>query len=476
MENKAIATLQEPSNFETLVKLAKWCNPEMEEYALKARVIQEVGYFEYACMLNDNLSTCNPRSVMMMLRWVIQNKLSVDTQAGLVYLKTRNVKQSDGSFIKVLEYEPSPEGVLSMSYSTGEIIDHQRPVIHYDGLEKPKVVSVDFSFQLHNGRWETVSYSEGHFRKWRLASHENNARGSSDGDMVKMNKANKSYTSFNGGIDPEFCTGKAIKHGLDKRGTNRIAPKRVTMPMQETAPVSDRQYEALLSGPHTKNIIQTNMPAQTFIPAPDHYMTVQNNEGKPNVLVPMPTPSSPNVDDDADYKEMVRRCILNVNGIATMGELNSLLDEGDMQEMYADSPEFKLAVDEAMSKLTPSTFSPNVTINAGFEPTPAAPTTIEAQHLEEEMADQPPATQSAIPLDFTPDPIYTCLMNCNSASDLTTLFSANKDKVLASDALKQAFKKREQEINEARIAAQSAPAPAPAPQPASSPKITANDL
>ena len=460
MENKAIATLQEPSNLATLMKVAKWYNPSMSDGDLEARVIQEVGYFEYACMLNDNLATCDPRSIMMMVRWVIQNNLSIDTQAGLVYLKTRNVKQSDGSFIKVLEYEPSPEGVLSMAYSTGEIIDHQRPVIHYSGEEKPRVVGVDFSFQLSTGRWETVSYAEGHFRKWRLASHENNARGSSDGDMVKMNKANKSYTSFNGGIDPEFCTGKAIKHGLDKRGTNRIAPKRALGAAAPLPALTDQASRV------TYKLETPQLNQQSNI-SPEYAALANPALGEPYAPSFLPAPESyataPTVDAEVDYKEMVRRCILDVSAISNMDELNSLLEEGDMEEMYADSPEFKAAVDTAAARLS-------------------IPTTNEAQHLAEEMADQPPATpaaQSAIPLDFAPDPIHGFLSACSTMADLGNLFTAHKDKVLASDTLKAEFKKREQEINENRIAAekaQSQPTHATTSTPAATLKITANDL
>ena len=341
-----------------------------------------------------------------------------------MYLKTRNVKQSNGGFIKVLEYEPSPEGILSMAYSTGEIIDHQRPVIHYSGEEKPRVVGVDFTFQLSTGRWETVSYAEGHFKKWRLASHENNARGASDGDIVKMNKANKSYTSFNGGIDPEFCTGKAIKHGLDKRGTNRIAPKANFQhrPAGQLQPQGWADNEIRRT---TLNLAPPSQPAQSNI-LPEYAAFTNPAPGVPYV---------PSIYADPACDS----------------------DSPDWRAAYVGLTAAEPAPTPALETLVTVVQSP-------------AP----QQNIFDEKLNE--AAQSAIPLDFSPDPIYAQLEACVTMADLGNLFTINKDKVLASDPLKAQFKAKEVAINEAVIAQRNATAAPAVAQPAASPKITANDL
>lgn len=406
MENKAIATLQEPSNLSTLMKVAKWYNPEMPDQALEARVMQEVGYFEYACLLNDNLATCNPGSILMMLRWVIQNDLSIDPQAGLVYLKTRNVKQSDGSFIKTLDFSESSEGALSIAYSTGTIIDHLRPKVHYSSEEHPKVIAIDFTFQVGTERWETVSYGLGDFNKWRTASHTDNARGANDADLKKLNKANKNYTSYNGGIDPEFASSKAITHGLSKRGTNRIAPKRAlgaaAIPVQHIAPTAIPSFRPAIDGP----------------------------------AHPIAAP---------------------VNKEVLMAEM---VAKSDAEATIAAPAPIALTLEQEQAKAEAEFHQPD-----SYTWTPEAEAT--------------PAAQSAIPLDFAPDPIHAALEACSTMAELGNLFTANKDKVLASDVLKSSFKAREIAINENRISTEKAgltSAPAETPALAPVPKITANDL
>ena len=70
------------------------------------------------------------------------------------------------------------------------------------------------------GRWEVRTFDESDFIRWQIASHKENGRNKEDASLEKLNYANPNYTSWKGGIDPEFARAKAIRHGLKKLGTN----------------------------------------------------------------------------------------------------------------------------------------------------------------------------------------------------------------------------------------------------------------
>jgi len=73
--------------------------------------------------------------------------------------------------------------------------------------------------------------------RWRIASHRQNSRGwkpesgRPQPDSKTLNYANPLYISFKGGIDPEFARAKAVKHGLNKLGTNpnAVHAERITI-------------------------------------------------------------------------------------------------------------------------------------------------------------------------------------------------------------------------------------------------------
>lgn len=183
----------------------------------EALVLQELDYLKQIAFTNHAILECIPDTIVYAVKSCLKNNLTLDPSAGLVYVKTRNVKVGN-DWKKALEITPSCNGILSINYQCGKVIDHKNPEVIKDGTGK--VIGVEFEYQLHNGRWEKRSFDESDFLRWRTASHKENGRNKQDADLKTLNYANAHYTSWKGGIDPEFARAKAIRHALKKLGTN----------------------------------------------------------------------------------------------------------------------------------------------------------------------------------------------------------------------------------------------------------------
>ncbi len=112
-------------------------------------------------------------------------------------------------------------------------------------------------------RWEEVDMDQSDFDRLRKFSHIKNARGKNDADIKKLNYANPLYTSFNGGIDPEFARSKVVSTALKKRGTNmasrlseRITATTVKEVMVEEVKENHTEYAEVLES-------KTNEPSVT---------------------------------------------------------------------------------------------------------------------------------------------------------------------------------------------------------------------
>lgn len=183
----------------------------------KQLVAVELAYLQAQAVYKPEINDCLPITIGTSLRYVIKNNLSLDPQAGLIYLTTRNLPGGQ----KALEIEPTANGRISIARMTGGILDFKRPEVRKDAAGK--VIAVTFEVMVPGAgtpRWEKFEFDESDFMRWKKASHKQNGRNKPDADLAKMNYANINYSNFNGGIDPEFARAKAIKHGLKKLGTN----------------------------------------------------------------------------------------------------------------------------------------------------------------------------------------------------------------------------------------------------------------
>lgn len=200
-------------------------------------VLQEIEHLRAHAIQKPAILNCSPESVLLAVRQSINKNLTLDPSAGLVYIKTRSVNVSPAGspakYITVMETQDTCNGKISFARQCGRILDCDRPEVKKD--ESGKVISVSFSYQVpafnekqeKTARWVTVEFDESDFGRWRLASHKENGRNKADADNIKMNYANPNYTSFKGGIDPEFARAKSIIHGLKKLGTNQNEIQRV---------------------------------------------------------------------------------------------------------------------------------------------------------------------------------------------------------------------------------------------------------
>lgn len=190
---------------------------------------QELAYLESAALTNPKIFQCEKLSIVLGIKWALKNNLTLDPNAGLVYIQTRNVNMG-GSWKPVLEVKPSPEGRISIARQCGRILDIKNPKVIKDAHGKVIEVELEILIPAYpKPRWETRSFDESNFERWRKASHKQNSRGWSEQnangrpkpDEETLNHANPLYTSWKGGMDPEFAKAKAVTHGLKKLGINQ---------------------------------------------------------------------------------------------------------------------------------------------------------------------------------------------------------------------------------------------------------------
>lgn len=198
---------------------------------LNAIVMQEIEYLRMHMITKPDIAECVPESVVVAMKSMMRDNLSCDPKAGLVYLQTRNVKvkskSADGKvaekWVKILDITPSGNGKLSIARQAGRVLDAKRPQLTKDNATG-RVTGVSIELMLPSvpePRWETFEYDESDFERWMKASHRQGARNKNDRNDETLNYANPLYTSWRGGIDPEFARAKALTHACNKKGTNR---------------------------------------------------------------------------------------------------------------------------------------------------------------------------------------------------------------------------------------------------------------
>mgnify|MGYP000909757014 CR=1 FL=1 len=202
-------------NVQTLAKIALINLPDNTPMAKAEKIVmKEIINFEMICMMKPELANLDKESIFIAVKQCIADNLTLSPNAGLVYLYPGKVCIGQNGSTKIykdiLVYEPTSEGRISIARQAGTLLDHKRPVVSFD--DSGKVNGVTFEFLLNalpKPRWEIVKFDTNDFERWKQKS------------AAKYGGTpNANYTSFKGGIDPEFASAKAIKHGLKKRGTN----------------------------------------------------------------------------------------------------------------------------------------------------------------------------------------------------------------------------------------------------------------
>jgi len=240
-ENTTITLLkQQQSTLEAIIRINV---PQKDDAA--AIAIQELEFLSMHMIAKPFIAECIQETVIHAVKYSLKNNLSLDPNAGLVYLTPVSVKTGKDAngrdiYKTALEIKPTADGKLSIAYQCGTILDHERPVVKKDGSGKVVSVSVKILLpSVPSPRWEMVEIDQSDFDRLRKYSHLKNARGKNDANIEKLNYANPLYTSFNGGVDPEFARSKVVSTALKKRGTNmasRLSERIVTAQTKEVMP------------------------------------------------------------------------------------------------------------------------------------------------------------------------------------------------------------------------------------------------
>jgi len=177
--------------------------------------LKEIMNFELVLTQRPELKACTPNSVLLAVKQVISDNLTLAPSAALVYLYPGKVLVGNNEanqkvYETVLTYDPTANGRLSIARQAGRILDNKRPVVTYDATGKVETVTVEFLVPSYPApRWESIKFGQSHFAKWQQKS------------AAKFGgTASANYFSWNKGIDPDFASTKAIRHGLNKLGTN----------------------------------------------------------------------------------------------------------------------------------------------------------------------------------------------------------------------------------------------------------------
>lgn len=206
-------------------------NSDKETAMIQVLALQELNYLEQHATNNQKLLQCDQNSIILAVKNVLRKNLSLDPDAGLVYVKTRNI--NIGTYEKpvwktVMETQETVNGKISYNRQIGRLYDYKRPKIFKDASGKVIGGEVELQTPGFQGqpRWETYDYDESDIERWRRFSHVENSKGYKQNsgkeapDLKTLNWANKLYTSWKGGPDPEFIRAKILRHSLKKLGSN----------------------------------------------------------------------------------------------------------------------------------------------------------------------------------------------------------------------------------------------------------------
>lgn len=275
-ENKELIRMlnEERHRYEALLKLN--CAPGTDVATI---VLQEFEYLNMLAINNPEIAKCDERTIAYGIGNVMKQNLSFDPNMGLVYTKVRSfkvVEEGKEVWKKALEVTVSANGIISVARQCGRILDYKNPEVEKNIDGKVIGVSIDLLLpSTPSPRWEKRSFDESDFERWKRASHKENARRYKQGDAKipnneTLNYANLNYTSWKGGLDPEFARAKAVRHGIKKLGINqnenRVVNINIPKPSIVIDPTMDDQanetpyttYETVENTPTIVNAVDTS--------------------------------------------------------------------------------------------------------------------------------------------------------------------------------------------------------------------------
>src|ERR1044072_1157822 len=166
---------------------------------IEVLALQELDYLRTHAITKPEILLCIPQTVLLAVKTVLKQNLSMDPYANLVYIKTRwvKIKNAQGQEVsaKALEIQPSANGLISIARQCRRILDMKRAEVTKDDTGKVTAVSVEFLLPSTPApRWEKFSFDEDDFYRWQRASHKENGRNQEGANLETLNCANENYT------------------------------------------------------------------------------------------------------------------------------------------------------------------------------------------------------------------------------------------------------------------------------------------
>jgi len=402
---------------------------------VKAMVMQELEYLNYAAVFKPEILDCLPETIVAGVKTALKKNLTLDPDAGLLYITTRSVKIG-GAWFKALEVKPTSDGKISIGRQTGRLLDIQRPWVTYmaDGRVDTANVKIQVpAFDEHArpcARWETVTLGYTQFDRLRYFSHKDKSRnkeGLSQDDHARLICANHLYTSHLGWIDPEFACAKVINAAMKRKGTNQNENRVLNLVNNDERFVDPKIENEIQNDDwqDAEELVTTAPPVyQAAPPPPTPPPPAANN------AVPPPPPPPPAAQPEANTPEAIiaiaKPLILAAK---TVPELNKLWK--DNKKAWDGIDIIKDMIKEIREKIK-NTPAGSDTPPLPPPPPPAAPSqpVVEADF----NIDAPPPPPAATGVDYE---MYGLIFACNTADEIRQLYTLHKDRVNKDEALKK---------------------------------------
>lgn len=188
---------------------------------VEAFVMNEIQYLQERVQMAPALEECSTESMLMCIRHALRDNVSLDGNAGLVYIYPQKIKVAKNEYKTVAHYELSPNGRISLARQTGNILDFERPQLIKEGEKVVGGFMKILKPSYPEPRWETYDYNQSDIDRWAKFSSKKNKKWDNAQRKFVEGSPNALYSSGpGGGIDEGFMKAKIVKHTLKQLGIN----------------------------------------------------------------------------------------------------------------------------------------------------------------------------------------------------------------------------------------------------------------
>ena len=348
-----------------LVGLMRLAIPNMSVEQATIAAMQELSHLDYISIFKPEILECHPQTIAHAVRNSVKNGLSLDPDAGMVYITTRNNKVG-GGVIKSLEVQPSVNGMIYQQKLAGNIADIESSV-EYDDVGY--VVSVTITLIKIVGsdrKRETFKFTNNDFKQWEFYSHRQNAYGKSTANQNTLDCANANYSNYypdkpnkphnyldKGGINPGFAITKCIRHAI----------RRAKMPFNIASRRLDVSYEQVVSSEFDEVATQE---ADFEVIKDDAVQHQQTQQEQPKPVAEQPKPTQVAESPNAVISDATKQInIINTEILACTKpeEIMKIFNDTAKRAVITASPELLALIKKRKSELDSLATKKEITAN-----------------------------------------------------------------------------------------------------------------